>query len=250
MKFIPLLLLPVVWVNLPLNKKYGSVLSRFNIELRLKQTHWCSPLQSNHVIDLYKHIFVYLLICDQNHAVERIWPGVNNWVNYPIKTALLQMVDQEEINMDDSLVRYCVSNQAGQFCPIGFTRVVEAWNAHRIPGEINKHYKIITTGICTFQQQPQILYFTGKGVPNDLAGSGCPTKIQQELLPHSVEAADHYNQELGSSLSPHSTFGHDPFSIEQDKLTVESQFADKYPDISDFQQSTITLLLTTTWHHV
>ncbi|GAA6066837.1 uncharacterized protein LOC118560782 [Tachysurus ichikawai] len=44
----------------------------------------------------------------RNHIVERIWPEVNSRVNYPLKTALLQLVDQEEIDMNDSLVRYCV----------------------------------------------------------------------------------------------------------------------------------------------
>ncbi|KAK2838851.1 hypothetical protein Q7C36_013665 [Tachysurus vachellii] len=130
----------------------------------------------------------------RNHIVERIWPEVNSRVNYPLKTALLH------------LVRYCVSNLTGQLCQIGLTGLVESWNAHRIPG---------------------------KGVPNDLAGCGCPKKIPQELLPHSVDAADLYSQQLGSSLATHSTFGVDPFSTEQDKLRVENQFAEQYSDISD-----------------
>ncbi|KAK2823153.1 hypothetical protein Q7C36_019753 [Tachysurus vachellii] len=128
----------------------------------------------------------------RNHIVEQIWPEVNSRVNYPLKTALLQLVDQEEIYLNISVVRYCVSNLTGQLCQIGLTGLVESWNAHRIPG---------------------------KGVPNDLAGCGCPKKIPQELLPHSVDAADLYSQQLGSSLATHSTFG--------------NQFAEQYSDISD-----------------
>lgn len=66
-----------------------------------------------------------------------------------------------------------------------------------------------------------------------MARHGCPKKIPLELLPHSAEAADLYSQQLGSSLTPHSTFGVDPFSTEQDKITVENQFAEQYSDISD-----------------
>lgn len=77
-----------------------------------------------------------------------------------------------------------------------------------------------------------IVFIQQVNVPNDLVCSGCPKRIPQQLFPHSSEAADLYNQHLGSSLTTHSTFGVDPFSTEQDKLTVENQISEQYPDSS------------------
>lgn len=73
----------------------------------------------------------------QNHVIERMWLEVNARVNYPLKTALVQLVDQEELDMEDNTSRYCLSNLTCQMARIGITNVVEAWNAHRIPGMIN-----------------------------------------------------------------------------------------------------------------
>uniref|UniRef100_A0A1A7XL76 Si:ch211-227p7.1 n=1 Tax=Iconisemion striatum TaxID=60296 RepID=A0A1A7XL76_9TELE len=141
----------------------------------------------------------------RNHTVERLWPEINNRVNYPLKTALLQLTDQEAIDMEDNLVRYCVSNLTCQLCHIGLASVAESWNAHRIPG---------------------------KGIPNHFAEPGCKRRISAELLPNALDAADLYRQHLGSALKQHSTFGVDPFTTEQDKLRTESNFAEKYPDIA------------------
>ena len=77
------------------------------------------------------------LFLQQNHVVERIWVRVNQRVNFPIKAALVNMVDQEILDMDDELTKYCTSSFTCQISSIGMQRAVDAWNAHRIPGTGN-----------------------------------------------------------------------------------------------------------------
>lgn len=75
----------------------------------------------------------------QNHMVERMWVEVNNRVNYPLKEALVQLQDQEALDMDDNIVRYCTSSLTAKLCKIGIRRAVLAWNAHRISAELHQN---------------------------------------------------------------------------------------------------------------
>lgn len=62
----------------------------------------------------------------QNHRVERMWPEVNQRINYPVKRILAEMESRDEIDMTNDTVKFCVS-----WIVINF---VSSWNAHRIPG--------------------------------------------------------------------------------------------------------------------
>ncbi|KPP62615.1 hypothetical protein Z043_119192 [Scleropages formosus] len=41
-----------------------------------------------------------------NHTVERMWPEINNKVSYPLKTALVELVDHGILDMEDNLARH------------------------------------------------------------------------------------------------------------------------------------------------
>ncbi|XP_028448964.1 uncharacterized protein LOC114565241 [Perca flavescens] len=140
----------------------------------------------------------------KNHTIERIWPEIKNRVNYPLKVALVQLVDQEALDMEDSMFKFCVSSLTCQLARLGIDRVVQAWNAHRI---------------------------SGKGIPSYLAREGCPKRVSTDLLPESSVAADWYEQEVGS-LTRVSHFGTNPFQSAQDQEAAEREFALQWPDVS------------------
>jgi hypothetical protein len=66
--------------------------------------------------------------------IERIWPEVNQRVNYPIKAALVDMADSDQLNMDEELHKFCASNLCIRLTEIGLQQFADSWNCHRIPG--------------------------------------------------------------------------------------------------------------------
>jgi len=71
----------------------------------------------------------------QNHPVERKWLEFNTRVNYPIKRALNAMVNEDLINMDDDMNKFCVSWFTSRTADIGIKQVISSWSNHPIPGK-------------------------------------------------------------------------------------------------------------------
>ena len=78
-----------------------------------------------------------MYITMQNHIVERMWSEVNSRVNYPIKAVLIEMVDNEEISLDNSLHLFCISWFTIKVAFVGANLFVNSWNHHSIPGNLH-----------------------------------------------------------------------------------------------------------------
>eukprot|EP00064_Thunnus_orientalis_P001385 superscaffoldBa00000094_g1388 len=109
-----------------------------------------------------------LTIYQENHTVERMWPEVNNRVNYPVKGALIHLVDRKELNLEDNMTQCCLSTLTCQIAQIGLDWMVQTWNAHSSQG---------------------------KGITSQLALGGCSKKLPADPLPEAAEAADCYDRE-------------------------------------------------------
>ena len=66
--------------------------------------------------------------------VERIWVEVNTRVNYPVKAILIEMFEQGEIDLEDSIHKFCVSWFTIEVVSIGIDLFIKSWNNHPIPG--------------------------------------------------------------------------------------------------------------------
>ena len=71
----------------------------------------------------------------QNLPIERFWPEVNARVNYPIKTALVELDNNRVIDMDNEAYKFCVSFVSCQVASFGLQTVIASWNEHPIAGK-------------------------------------------------------------------------------------------------------------------
>lgn len=71
----------------------------------------------------------------KSYRAERLWPGENARINYPLKRALNFIKEQEIFNMEDPLVSFAVSWVTLHVSKVGSENFVNSWNYHRIPSE-------------------------------------------------------------------------------------------------------------------
>ena len=119
----------------------------------------------------------------QNHRAERIWPELNQRINYPIKRLLIEMENNEDINMGDDVTRFCVSWVTMWVMRGAIKQFVQAWNCHRIPGP-------------------------NGGVPSVLANNCATTTLAPTSIPSTGEMLQ-VHECNGARLTRDTQFGHD-----------------------------------------
>ncbi|XP_014671926.1 PREDICTED: uncharacterized protein LOC106812544 [Priapulus caudatus] len=134
-----------------------------------------------------------------------MWTEINQRVNNPIKAALVELVDSEQVDIEDEVVKYCTSNVTLQLAEIGVRRVVNSWNAHHIPG---------------------------KGIPNQLSLNRATSPVPATQFPCAEETAVMYNNDMPATLTAHPSFGKDPFTCEQDRLECTTKVEVVCPDMN------------------
>ena len=152
----------------------------------------------------------------QNHRVERIWPEVNQRINYPVKRVLVEMEGNEEINMMNEVDKFCVSWITINVVRPAIMNFILAWNSHRIPG-------------------------TRGGIPNVLASSASQTtRLSSANIPSTAQVIQlHRNQ--GGHLGDEHTYGRDPLEgYEQLQQLRERDFWQMYPNMEEVFQNVVT----------
>ena len=61
---------------------------------------------------------------------------INLRVNYPVKSAFIDMAERGDIDMTNPLHEFCVSWFSIHVTTAGVKLMVKAWNSHPVPGEL------------------------------------------------------------------------------------------------------------------
>ena len=141
----------------------------------------------------------------QNHRVERLWPEVNQRINYPIKRVLVMMESAGHLDLSSNKDKFSVSWVTIRVLSNPIVNFVQAWNNHRIAG-------------------------MSGGIPLNLAHNNSSlTRLPPTAVPQTDHAIHLFTQN-GGHLTPESTFGTDLLKDFPCLQTLrERDFTERYP---------------------
>ena len=141
----------------------------------------------------------------QNHRVERLWPEVNQRINYPVKRVLVQMEGDDEIDMSNDTIKFCVSWTTINVIETATKTFISSWNEHRIPGNRG-------------------------GIPNVLASRSSQV-AHLRVVPTTAEVI-HLHCRQGRRLTDEHGFGRDPLEGHQSLQQLrERDFFQRFPSM-------------------
>ena len=96
----------------------------------------------------------------QNRRVERLWPEVNQRINYPIQQVLIEMESNGDIDMGNEVTSHkqCVSCVSIMVISESVGNFISAWNLHRIPGRNGEIPNVLARSASEATQLNPVVY--------------------------------------------------------------------------------------------
>ena len=123
-----------------------------------------------------------------NYVAERVWPEINSRINYPLKRALIYVVENFDYDLEDPVVSYSLSWISLYVSADAIEHFINSWNYHRVPGP---------SGCIPIENMRE----TSRNV-----------FLPPGALPSTVEAVRMY-EARGGTLTRDAQFGIDPLSF-------------------------------------
>ena len=129
-----------------------------------------------------------------NLRIERLWFDINERVNYPIKIAMQDLVNEDQLDLGDELHKLVLSHILVPLASKGMEIVVNSWNLRVV--EKNRHSRLPA------------------GVPAELLHENkCLAQVPGIILPNENDAAALYERDVGGTLTRPKAFGTLPSTV-------------------------------------
>ena len=124
----------------------------------------------------------------ENNVTERLWPDVNQAINYPVKRAMNEIIETDNtdiFDIENHTFKFCVSWFMFHITKNAIHHFANSWNCHRVPGP---------RGCIPF---------------GNMIRTNRMSKIPDHLVPNTPEAASMF-EEHDSQLTYSPNFAIDP----------------------------------------
>lgn len=159
---------------------------------------------------------------------------MNAHANYPIKTEVCEILENDEILTDEPTSKFCVSWFVMQVANLRNTLFVWSWNAHPMPGTTCIIYVYIykaTAFTCLWFCMQGEAWDT-QGVPNVLMGQdNRVSRISTGLIPNPQLAVQMYT-DCWVRLTDPESFGSDPLANNIRGNIKDKSLAARYPSLT------------------
>ena len=139
----------------------------------------------------------------KNYLAERFWPKVNMRINYPVKRAMNHIIENEDLDISDEILKFCFSCVMLNSSVDAVNHLLNSWNHHGVPGPAGclpsenmlattRTAKVNDPLIPTTPEAVKMCKDKG-GVLTRSAEFGCDPLIHREELYQSRETLFHAN---------------------------------------------------------